>query len=251
MALLCTTVASFAQVADIVVDKQGPPVATAGSTVDYTIFVTNNGPNLATIVNVFDQLPPGMTVVNVAITPAIPPETANCNPLPNNLAIQCTIAAMPAAPAAGSTMQVSVIALIDQNVADGTQLVNGAEASDGIESDPAGFNNRDQVTTTVHNAADLSVTKTASTAAPAPGSTITYTVTVTNNEPLFLPFPFPIFTPGVTSRDVVLRDYMPAGTTITGITSTQGNSRRVKRVTAGSPRLVPWVTSGLVARLRP
>ena len=50
-------------VADIAIEKAGPATAVAGEQVVYTLVVTNNGPALATGVQVVDALPEGVSFV--------------------------------------------------------------------------------------------------------------------------------------------------------------------------------------------
>ena len=68
----------------------------------------------------------------------------------------------------------------------------------------------DNVTVTVHTAADLAITKTASTSNPCAGQQVTYTITVTNNGPL-------------AAQNVVVTDQLPAGLTMNSVTPTQGS----------------------------
>ena len=68
----------------------------------------------------------------------------------------------------------------------------------------------DNVTVTVHTAADLAITKTASTSNPCAGQQVTYTITVTNNGPL-------------AAQNVVVTDQLPAGLTLSSVTPTQGS----------------------------
>ncbi|HNX21893.1 MAG TPA: DUF11 domain-containing protein, partial [Bacteroidales bacterium] len=63
----------------------------------------------------------------------------------------------------------------------------------------------DNVTVTVHTAADLAITKTASTSNPCAGQQVTYTITVTNNGPL-------------AAQNVVVTDQLPAGLTLNSVT---------------------------------
>src|SRR5258705_309128 len=50
-----------AQTADLLVSKSAPESATAGDTIDYSIFVFNSGPSSANGVTVTDTLPAGTT----------------------------------------------------------------------------------------------------------------------------------------------------------------------------------------------
>src|SRR3954447_27079526 len=69
--LLLSLVAAFwaigasAQSADLLISKSGTESASAGETIDYSIFVFNDGPADAQSVTVTDALPAGTTFVSL------------------------------------------------------------------------------------------------------------------------------------------------------------------------------------------
>ena len=56
-----TVVVPTPPVADLAIDKQGPPVFYAGTDITFTIVVTNNGPDTAVNTILVDPTPPGLT----------------------------------------------------------------------------------------------------------------------------------------------------------------------------------------------
>ncbi|MFZ2491761.1 MAG: hypothetical protein WA208_09770, partial [Thermoanaerobaculia bacterium] len=54
--------------ADLTISKTGPATVQTGATFNYLLSIANNGPATATTVTVTDDLPPGVTVGNVAVT---------------------------------------------------------------------------------------------------------------------------------------------------------------------------------------
>ena len=126
-----------------------------------------------------------------------------------------TLAANNPAPAVGSWTLVSgpnVPNIVNPNSFNTsvTGLVEGSYIFNwNINNLNCGSSN-DQVTITVHTAADLAITKTASTSNPCAGQQVTYTITVTNNGPL-------------AAQNVVVTDQLPAGLTLNSVTPTQGS----------------------------
>jgi uncharacterized repeat protein (TIGR01451 family) len=97
---------------------------------------------------------------------------------------------------------------------DGLTVVNSANVSAASPPDPNSADNTATATFTVHNRADLAVSKSVSTTSGySPqvevGDSLTYTVTMTNLGPY-------------QARGIVLSDSAPAGVTFTGCASTVG-----------------------------
>ncbi|RMF04944.1 MAG: DUF11 domain-containing protein, partial [Chloroflexi bacterium] len=161
------------------VDNAAPP---NGSTIVYTVIITNNGPHDATGVTVNDLLPAGVVYVSDDSLGAYDSVTGDWTV--GNLAN-----------GASATLNITA----DVTAANGTLVTNTAAAS-GTETDPNAANDSASVDITVTNlpAADLGVTKTIDNAAPATGGVVKYTVTVTNNGP-------------DTATGVVVTDTLPAG----------------------------------------
>ncbi|WP_395374781.1 beta strand repeat-containing protein [Marinicella sp. W31] len=141
-------------------DTAGPYVAS--QSIQYTITVTNNGPNIANNVQVTDT-PTNLSIVTVAST--------NCNTFP------CTIPSL----AIGASEIITVTATIDAGGAFDNSVTVSAD-----ETDPVLGNNTDNTGNggNADPAADVAVIKDLDTAGPfASAQPIQYTITVTNNGP--------------------------------------------------------------------
>ncbi len=179
---------------DLVVRKTvDNPAPDEGDTINFTVTVTNNGPNQATNVSLNDALPAGLTAL--AITPSQGSYTAPT----------WTVGTLNILASATLTLQVTVDAgttgsTITNTVTNVTldQPDSNATADDLSESISVGIST------------DLWVVKTVDNSIPNEGDTITFTVTVTNNGP-------------IQATNVALDDTLPAGLTAGAITPSQGS----------------------------
>ena len=138
------TVITTAAAVSVVKDVASAAPFVAGQSVDYTVTVTNAGPSVANAVRVADVVPTGMTLTAIAgdgWTCAV--ATADC-----------TRQVLPL-----GTFTLSITAMIDQAVADGTTLENVANLT-WIDSDGS-HSGTDPADVTVSAVADLGLTKTA------------------------------------------------------------------------------------------
>lgn len=154
-----------AAVADVAVTKilnTAGPFFT-GDLIEYTITVTNNGPDTATNVTVTDT-PTNLTLTGVNST--------NCSlPLP------CIIPSL----ASGASEVIMVTAIID-----GPSAFNNAATVTATENDPDSGNNTDDTGNggVAAAVADVAITKILNTPAPyVQGDILEYVITVTNNGP--------------------------------------------------------------------
>src|SRR5438093_1298318 len=171
--------------ADLSVAKTGPATVDAVQNLTYTITVTNNGPSAAVSVVVRDTLPAGATFASAS----------------NGGTEAGGVVTWPAAASLANGASLSRTVTVTAPTT-GT-LLNVARA-DAATIDPDSTNNNgsasgNRVTTTVHELANLAVTKTGPASVDA-AQTFTYTITVTNNGPS-------------TAASVVVRDTLPAGVT--------------------------------------
>jgi uncharacterized repeat protein (TIGR01451 family)/fimbrial isopeptide formation D2 family protein len=150
--------------AEVRIVKSGPDAAVPGTTVTYTLTVTNTGPSYATAVTVTDPTPAGLELVSVS---------GACTALP------CTIDVLPP----GVAAQIAVAFRIPPVYAGPATFLNVATVAAPNDADLT--NNVSSVPTTVSGAvADLTIVKTKNGAASvSPGSVVTYTIVVTNNGP--------------------------------------------------------------------
>jgi len=153
-----------APAADVAVTKSLDTAApfTVGDTIQYTLVVSNSGPDAATNVLVTD------TEANLVIDTV---SSANCSSFP------CTIATLPS----GASETITVMATI---LASGN--FNNAVSVAADQTDPDSTNNSDTAGNggNAAPAADLAISKVLDTTAPfIAGDTIQYTLVVSNNGP--------------------------------------------------------------------
>jgi uncharacterized repeat protein (TIGR01451 family) len=159
-----TATTTVVQQADLAISKTGPPSASPGQLVSYTVTVTNLGPSTASSIVVTDPTPAGLTFVS---------NTGACT-----TAYPCNLAApLPA----GQTATITTTYSVPANYA-GTSITNTASVSSAA-SDSNPSNNSSSVTTPVTASADLSINKSGP-ASFTTGTNISYTIAVTNNGPL-------------------------------------------------------------------
>ncbi len=132
-----TATNAIAQEADVAVVKAGPSNVPpeSGSTVTYSIAVTNNGPSEASAVTLDDSTPNGLTQLSV---------TGDCATLPCNLGVMSV----------GQTSNVQVTYSISGAV--GTTYTNTATVSSAADSNTS--NDSSSVVTTVSNCPATSIT---------------------------------------------------------------------------------------------
>jgi len=155
-----------------------------GSTVVYTVSVTNQGPAVATGVALTDQLPAGLTYVN--------DDAASTGTLYDGDSGVWTVGTV----LAGQTVSLNLTASVDADTV-GVTLTNTASVSGVNETDPVPGNDSASVSVTV---VDLSVSQAVDNASPLEGSTLVYAVSVTNQSL-------------AVATGVALTDQLPAGLT--------------------------------------
>lgn len=157
------TVVSSDLAVTTVVDSSTPD---EGSTIAYTITVTNNGPNTISNLSLDDVLPTGLTSIS-----AIPTQGVWTNPT-------WTIGSLNSGTSATLVYQASVDtgtggSIITNTITSVTmdQVDNNATLDDNSES------------ITVNNISDLVITNVVDNASPSEGDTVIFTITATNNGP--------------------------------------------------------------------
>jgi uncharacterized repeat protein (TIGR01451 family) len=179
---------------DLAIVKTASPGAVRGSSLTYTLTVTNNGPDRTTGVTVTDSLPGTVTFQSGdAVTG-------------NLLGDGDGDLRARSSGANGATATVTIV--VTPTVAGA--ITNTASVGGGV-TDPSPGNNSSSVTTTVAEPqAGLAIGKTASARSVQAGTDLTYTITVTNNGPQ-----------GATG--VIVTDPLPAGTTFKSASASQGS----------------------------
>ena len=153
------------QRADLVVTKTvSNATPNVGDQINFTVTLTNAGPNAATGVELEDLLPNGLTLVSSM------PSQGDYDP-GTGVWIVGTVA-----PATPQTLT------IDARVVSAQASTNTATITGADQFDPNTANNEASVTETPQQA-DLAVTKTVSDATPNVGDQITFTITLTNSGP--------------------------------------------------------------------
>jgi uncharacterized repeat protein (TIGR01451 family) len=179
--------------ADLAIVKSADPTTLVhGEQVVFTLIVTNNGPAVATNVEVLDALPNGLTLIS-AETPS-----GTCS------GGICQIAQL----AVAESATITVTAQVDLSVADGATLTNNA-AVYADQPDPVADNNSDEADVTVNGVADLAISKSADANANA-GEQLVYTLVITNRGPS-------------NAENVVVTDTLPAGVTVVSAAGCAGS----------------------------
>jgi len=190
------------QAADLSISKTHSGTFVSGGTGDFTITVSNNGPNNESgIVTVTDTLPAGLTYnafsgtgwsVDTSAAPTIV-FTYDCSSSP--LAPGSSLPAL--------TLTVNVGAAAVPNVS------NTASAASDTTFDPDTSDNSDTDSVAVSAGADIAITKGVDDTTPGIGDTIIYTVTATN-------------TGASNTGNVAVTDALPSGVTYVSHTASQG-----------------------------
>ncbi len=182
-----TTIVPAADLSVVKTDSTDP--VNQGTSFNYVITVTNNGPSDAVDLQVTDTVPgaPGNTVSSATPTSGV------CTPAGND--VTCTLGSLASGATWTITVSVSVAAL-----GPGGLYTDTANATSST-FDPNLANNAGSQSTIVLPAADMVVTKTDGTNSIDAGTSTTYTITLRNDGPSIEP-------PGV-----VLSDPIPVGTT--------------------------------------
>lgn len=177
-----------------------------GANIDYTLFLSNNGPNNGHNVSLTDTLPPGTTFVSATQTGGAQPFTLTTPAVGGTGTVTATSSTL--ARQDGATFR--IVVKVGSGVPIGTTISNTASA-DSDDTDPEPSNNSDTETTAVNRVAELAVTKDASPNPVRAGDQLTYTLGLTNSGP------------GI-ADSVSLSDAVPEGTTFVSASQTSGPS---------------------------
>ncbi len=170
--------------------------ANVGDTLTWTVTVTNDGPSVATGVQLIDDLPAGTTLLTRTVSQGTCSATAT--------QVLCNVGAL----GVGVSATATITARVERAAAESP--VNNAARATASELDPDAANNLATASTTIGPATDLRIGKTASTATANVGQTISYTLTATNDGPS-------------AATGVVVSDTLPATLLRTGaLTASQG-----------------------------
>jgi uncharacterized repeat protein (TIGR01451 family) len=173
------------------------PVA-AGSSLTYTLTVTNSGPSIATGVVVTDTLPAGVTLVSAPGCSGTSITTCNLSPINS-----------------GDNAIVTIVVDVP-DAATGVLSNTASVSSSEIDSNSA--NNTTTITTTVNRVTDLAITKIDTPDPVTQGNNLTYNLTVTNNGPS-------------NATGVSVTDTLPAGVTFISAVPSQGSCSGTTTIT--------------------
>lgn len=158
---------------DLVISKtDSPDPVTEGNSLTYTITVTNNGPDQSSGGTVTDNLPAGVTYIDI-ISDSRCSETFT-----GSRVVNCDFGTL----ANGATTTFELI--VDINAGTSGTINNSATVVANETDNTPGNNSTGNVSTFVNGATvDLSLSKSANLSTIEAGNPLTYTLTVTNNGP--------------------------------------------------------------------
>ena len=197
-----TVVPAGPAMADLSLSKSDSPdpVFSDGSTLTYTLIVTNNGPDAASGVTLTDTLPASVTFQSASAS------VGQCDELPdNNGELGCDLGSL----AVNATVTVMIVVVPD--MVDDEVIITNTATVVGTEQDPTSANNTATEDTTVNPpTADMIVSTSSTPSSPMINETVTYSVTVQNNGPS-------------DNTGVVLTVMLPASATFGSVTIDQGS----------------------------
>jgi uncharacterized repeat protein (TIGR01451 family) len=195
-----TASVTIATSADVSITKKAAASVNAGSNLNYTITVANNGPSDAASVSFTDTLPANTTFVS---------ENQNSGPAftcTTGATTTCSIASL----ASGGSATFTIVAGVNNTTPNNTTLSNTANVTSTTpDSNPA--NNSSTASTNVVASADLAVAKSGPATQVAASFDIVYTITAANNGPN-------------DAFNVTLTDTLPPNTTFASLSQTSGPS---------------------------
>ena len=173
---------------DLSLTKTGTPSTVAvGQSVTFTVTVTNDGPDLATGVQVLDLLPAGMSLVNVSTTQGTYDSQTGL----------WSVGAVPI----GTNPSMTVVATVDEpGVLTNTAEIQVADQPDADSTPGNQLSGEDDQATFIVSAPqiDLSLTKTVDNTSPLIGDSIQFTIGLSNTGPS-------------DATSVQVRDLLPVG----------------------------------------
>ncbi len=182
------------RVADLAVVKSAPTTITPGTAFDWTITVTNNGPNVSVGAIVSDTLPAGVTFQSASAGCVFATGVVTCTlgTLNAGANTALTITVLPSVPYTGANPLLNTATVATVNEVDTVPANNSSNASSGLA------------------VADLQVVKTVNNPAPGTGTNVVFTLVASNNGPN-------------DAVGVQVVDLLPAGFSYVSSTVTQGN----------------------------
>lgn len=188
--------------ADLGITKSTTATSTApGSSITYTINVTNAGPDPAASAVMNDVLPASLLFQSIAA-----PAGWSCTvpAVGANGTVTCNAATL----ASGATATFTLVTTVAPN-ATGAITNTATAGHSGTDSNSGNSSGSSAPTPVVVPGADLTITKTTASTTAGTGSNVTYTITVDNDGPS-------------TATNVIVTDDLPAGLAFVSATPSQG-----------------------------
>jgi uncharacterized repeat protein (TIGR01451 family)/fimbrial isopeptide formation D2 family protein len=191
------------RVADLSITKTHTGEAVAGSTLDYTLTVSNLGPSVSSgPIEIADVLPTGMTYADDSARVSVNGGTASAiDPVIDESTLTWNVGTSGTELPVGATIVIVFTADLASSLPAQTDLVNAATV-DGPE-DPNPLNDRAEDPTDIVTFAEMSVVKDVEAGPWVAGTDVAYTIEVTNDGP--------------SVADARIADVVPAGLTVTAI----------------------------------
>ncbi len=182
------------RVADLAVVKSAPTTITPGTAFDWTITVTNNGPNVSVGAIISDTLPAGVTFQSASAGCVFSAGVVTCTLATLNAGASTALAitVLPSAPYTGTNPLLNTATVSTVNEVDNVPGNNSSSASSGLA------------------VTDLQVVKTVSNPTPGTGTSVVFMLVASNNGPN-------------NAVGVQVVDQLPAGYTYVSSTVTQGS----------------------------
>jgi uncharacterized repeat protein (TIGR01451 family) len=159
---------STRKTADLAIVKTAPASVTPGTSFNYVMVVTNNGPNPSVGAKVTDAIPAGLVY-----------QSASAGCVYATPVVTCTLGTL----AVGAATTITIGVLVSSPFTGTVPIVNTASVATVNEVDPVPANNSSPATTVIGaSLADLAVVKSAVSLA-TPGAPLVYTLVLTNNGP--------------------------------------------------------------------
>jgi len=194
-------VSASAQTADLLVSKSAPESVTAGDTIDYSIFVFNNGPSTANGVTVTDTLPAGTTFLSLNASTTL--FSCTTPAVGTGGTVTCTVSAFEEESETSFTISVRTSPSAPSGIISNTATIGSAtpdpNTSDNSSTATTGIN------ATATASADLSIDSVLGSTSAASGSTFSFQVVASNKGPS-------------TAHHVQITDAVPANATFVSAT---------------------------------
>lgn len=151
------------------VTANGPANVTAGTSLTYSVAVSNAGPSTAEAVILKDFVPNEVDITFISTS------GGSCSNTPGSQTVTCNLGNL----GSGASRNITISGIVKPNIPDGTVIFNDAQVSSST-ADPDNADNVDTVGTTVDGATSGLALVQSGPASATAGNDVTYTSTITN-----------------------------------------------------------------------